>query len=393
MHAVRALLESAEERETLLRSLEAPYTRATVRCAKIKITAKCNLKCQFCDYWRMREPDELSTSEVRTLLDQLVDAGCGKVHFSGGEATLRKDLFDLLTYSAGRGMKTNMTTNGTTLTPERAARIVDTGVHSVSLSLDGPDARSHDALRGVPGAFARTVKGIRMLARARQQAGSKLKLRLNTVLTRHNFRRLPEMIELAAELGMVEVHPMPVDERGENPEHRLSARQIEEFNTYIAPVALAARERAGFGVAPHLVWPFGRSERDVDYAARGRYARGYFEERTCYVPWLHVFVAWNGDVFLCCMARGKADPLGNVRRNTLAEIYDGEPYRRIRRQFLTEMPKVCHRCDMFVHENAQVEAALGAAAPRVPRSGPGVDLRAARRPGPRHPAHALPVLG
>lgn len=185
---------------------------------------------------------------------------------------------------------------------------------------------------------------------------------------------------------------MPVDERGEDPEHRLTRRQIAEFNTYVAPVALQARERAGFGTADHLVWPFGRTERDEEHSARGRYARGYFEERTCYVPWLHLFVAWNGDVFLCCMARGKADPLGNVRRQSVAEIYDGEPYRRIRAQFLEEMPRVCRRCDMFTHENAQVEEALGAAAPRVRRPGPGVELRAHRVPGPRHP-EALRVLG
>jgi radical SAM protein with 4Fe4S-binding SPASM domain len=393
MHAVDQLLAQPGEREALLEALQAPYARPTLRCAKIKVTARCNLKCAFCDYWRMREPDELSTEEYCRLLDQFAAAGCTKVHLSGGEATLRKDIFQLLAHTAGLGMKANMTTNGTTLTPERAAKVVDAGTHSVSLSLDGPDSRSHDALRGVPGAFEKTFKGIRMLAKARDKAKSKMKLRLNTVLTRHNFRRLPELIELAAELGMVEVHPMPVDERGEDPEHRLKPRDIDEFNTTIAPVALEMRQRLGFSTAPHLVWPLGRSEREISYSARGKYAQGYFEQRTCYVPWLHMFVAWNGDVYLCCMARNKTDPLGNLRRNTVQEIFDGEPYRRIRRQFLTEMPKVCHRCDMFVHENAAVETALGEHAPRVQRSGPGVEMRTQRVIGPRHPQYALPVVG
>jgi Fe-coproporphyrin III synthase len=393
MHALGELLRDPIERESLLGSLEAPYGRTSIRCAKIKVTARCNLKCTFCDYWRMREPDELSTDEYRRVLNQLAAAGCIKVHFSGGEATLRKDIFDLLTHCHAVGMKANMTTNGTTLTPERAARVVEAGTHSVSLSLDGPDARSHESLRGVPGSFGRTVKGIRMLAKAAHKAKSKMRLRLNTVLTRHNYRRLPEVIDLASDLGMVEVHPMPVDERGEDPEHRLSARDIDHFNTYVAPLAAEARQRAGFSLADHLVWPFGTSRKDVSYAARGKYARGYFEERTCYVPWSHIFIAWNGDVFLCCMARGKTDPLGNVRRSTVPEIFDDEPYRRIRKQFLTEMPKVCHRCDMFVKENAEVERALGSLAPGVERSGPGVDLRTVRTPGPRHPDYpGLKVL-
>jgi radical SAM protein with 4Fe4S-binding SPASM domain len=234
-------------------------------------------------------------------------------------------------------------------------------------------------MRGVDGAFAKTTAGIRMLAKARDKAGSRMRLRLNTVLTRRNYRRLPEVIELAAELGMTEIHPMPVDERGEEPEHRLGKREIEEFNTLIAPLALEARHRHGFSEADHLVWPFGRTHNDLRHAARGRYARGYFEQRTCYVPWLHLFVAWNGDVYLCCMARGKTDPLGNLRRQSVTEVFDGEPYRRIRAQFLEEMPKVCHRCDMFVAENARVESLLGEAAPRPARPGPGVELRTTPR--------------
>lgn len=358
MHALTDLLSISDSREALLRALEAPYLAPAIRCAKIKITARCNLKCTFCHYWRMREPDELSTQEYFRVLNELAAAGCVKVHFSGGEATLRKDVMDLLAHASGLGMKTNITTNGTLLNEERARAMVDAGTRSISLSLDGPDAKSHDALRGVPGAFDRTVRGIRLLAKARDKARSRMKLRLNMVLTRHNYRTLPQVIELAADLGMVEITPMPVDERGDDPQNRLNKKQIEEFNTYIAPLAREVRQRVGFSLEPHLVYPFGRSESDVSYSAKGKYARGYFEQRTCYVPWMHIFVAWNGDVFLCCMARGKTEPLGNLRRNSVAEVFNGEPYRNIRRQFLTEMPRVCHRCDMFVSENRRIEELL-----------------------------------
>ena len=119
----------------------------------------------------------------------------------------------------------------------------------------------------------------------------------------------------------------------------------------------AERERVA-ALAEDFRAEFGQTETDLSYSARGRYARGYFEEHLCYVPWLHIFIAWNGDVFLCCMARGKTDPLGNVRRTSVAEVFNGEPYRRIRAQFRTAMPAVCHRCDMFVTENSRVERLL-----------------------------------
>jgi radical SAM protein with 4Fe4S-binding SPASM domain len=358
MHALEELLSAPATREALLASLSDPFTAPAIRCAKFKITARCNLRCSFCQYWRMQERDELTTDECRRILAELAASGCVKVHFSGGEATLRKDVFQLLAFAAGMGMKANITTNGTLLNEARARELVEAGTHGVSLSLDGPDAKCHDALRGVPGAFDRTVRAVRLLQREAERAGGRPRLRLNTVLTRHNYRRLPEIIDLAVDLGFIEVHPMPVDERGENPINRLTRKDIRTFNAYIAPLAAQARQRAGFSLAPQLVYPFGQSDQDVVYSARGKYARGYFERRPCYVPWLHIFIAWNGDVYLCCMARGKTPPLGNLRRNTIEEVFNGDAYRSIRRQFLSERPKVCHRCDMFVAENQQVERML-----------------------------------
>ncbi len=358
MHALKEFLADAGHREALARALEPPFAMPVIRCAKIKVTARCNLRCAFCHYWRMHEPDELSTEDVCRVLRELAGAGCAKVHFSGGEATLRPDICDLVRCASGLGMKANLTTNGTLLDRERALALAEAGADGVSLSLDAPDAKAHDALRGVPGAFRRTLKGIEALSRAREKSGGKMKLRLNMVLTRHNYRHLPEMIEMAAGLGMVEVHPMPVDERGDEPAHRLSEKEIRAFNTYIAPIAADARRRAGFSLAPEMLFPFGRTEADLQHAARGRYARGYYEEHVCYAPWLHLFIGWAGDVFLCCMARGKTPPLGNIRAHSVTEVFNGDTYRSVRAQFLSEMPKVCHRCDMFLAENRLVAREL-----------------------------------
>ena len=392
MHAVEEFLRHGEGMEQLRAALQGPYDPVTLRCAKIKITAKCNLKCGFCDYWRMHEPDELSTAEWRTVLDSLKAEGCVKVHFSGGEATLRQDLHELLAYTTQLGMKANFTTNGTTMTSDRAAAVVNTGAHGVSLSLDGPDDSTHDRIRGVPGSFSRTVKGIRRLSRARDRARGKLRIRINTVLTRHNYRRLPEVIDLASELGATDVLPMPVDERGATPEHRLSKSDISYFNSFVLPLAEEARRRAGFSVSEPLLAPFGRSERDQEFSSHGRYARGHFREHVCYVPWMHAFIGWSGDVYLCCMARGKTEPLGNVRRSSIGEVFRGDAYRAIRAQFLTEMPKVCHRCDMFQAENERVDTLLGADAPRPERSGPGVELRSAETLARKPNLRLLPLL-
>jgi len=72
------------------------------------------------------------------------------------------------------------------------------------------------------------------------------------------------------------------------------------------------------------------------------------------------FIAWNGDVYLCCMTNGRMDALGNAGLQSLEEIFQGEPYKRVRRSFLAgQHLKPCHRCDLFLAENARLHAALG----------------------------------
>lgn len=360
MHALEEILGEASSREELRRSLQPPYAAPLVRCAKIKVTPRCNLRCTFCRYWRLRASGALSTAALCRILDELAEAGCAKVHFSGGEPLLREDLPSLLAHATRLGMKANLTTNGTLLDGERARALVEAGAHSVSFSLDGPDARTHDSLRGVSGAFRQTLRGIRALTKARDRAGSRLQLRLNVVLTRHNYRRLPEIIALAWELGMAEVHPMPVDDRVDDPSHCLGEKEIAHFNTCVVPLAADMRRRAGFSLAPHLLTPFGTTEADAAECARGHYARGYYESHLCYAPWLHLFLTWNGDAYLCCMARGKTPPLGNARECSVRALFNGEAYRAMRQQFVRERPKICRRCDMFLPENRLIESSLRA---------------------------------
>jgi len=285
---------------------------------------------------------------------------CAKIHFSGGESLLRDDLHALLSFTAGRGIRANMTTNATLIAcRDDALQLVDTGLNSVSVSLDAADKKTHDRLRGTEGAFKRTTRGIERLVAACAKRRVKTKVRLNVVITRRNYTRLPEVVRLAGELGCTEVHPMPVDERGPR-RVRLSKQQIVEYGEYVVPQLLDLRSRYGFSTAPELVNPLGTSETDIKLARRGKYARRYYKRHLCYAPWLHVFLAWNGDAYLCCMARGKTPPLGNVREQSVAEVFGGSVYEGIRDQFHQSRLKICHRCDNFLVENRLLHDALAA---------------------------------
>ena len=214
--------------EALADSLASGATPPLLRDAKIKLTSRCNLRCVMCKYWRTEREDTLTSERWRDVFGELAEMGCRKVHFSGGEVFLRRDFLDLAEAAIERGLKVNVTTNGTLIDRAAARRLAAIGVNRVSISLDGPTARVHDAIRGQAQAFRRSVRTIRRL-----RAHGLQRVRINFVVMRGNYRRLPAMVRLAGELGAEELLPMPVDEK--KPRNRLSARQIRDYNRAIAP--------------------------------------------------------------------------------------------------------------------------------------------------------------
>ena len=353
MYDLPALLEGQRDalRATVLAGEPGP-----IRDAKIKITSRCNLRCRMCHYWRNVRERALDTSRWKTVLDELVAASCRKIHVSGGEPFLRRDLLDILEHGAAAGLKVNLTTNGTLLDKEQARRMGRGGINAVSVSVDAATAGKHDTIRGREGSFKQSLRALRWLKRFQRRG--KPKLRINVVLMRDNYKTLPDLLRLAGELGVDDVVPMPVDESFDG-HQKLKRRQIEHYNQAIASQVLELRQRYGFDTSPDRVFPFGTTDRDIKHSKRGDYARGYHQRQLCLAPWLHTFIAWDGNVYLCCMTTEMMDPLGNVAEHSVASVFQGGRYARARRRFLAARPTPqCHRCDLFARDNRLLSEAL-----------------------------------
>lgn len=358
MYNIPATIQDPALFPTLRQAVATSDLSPAITSAKIKLTEGCNLRCVMCSYWRSVPRGELTQEEVLRVIGEMQELGLKKVHFSGGELFLRPDAVEILCATAARGINVNLTTNGTLLTREIARELVRGRIHSMSFSLDGPDARTHDRIRGHRGAFQSTLRGIRFVDEERRRQGRRLYIRINTVLQKRNYTLHAEMIDLAARLGAVELRPMPVDENPKRRKVSLSAEQIQEYNQAVAPEVAARRAFHGFPTHPDSVHPFGRTPEEVALSAQGQYARGFYRRHICFVPWLHTFLDWHGNVFLCCMTRGQMPALGSVRQNSIREIFNGDAYRAVRRQFLDERLAVCHRCDDFRPENRLLNRAL-----------------------------------
>jgi mycofactocin radical SAM maturase len=175
-------------------------------CLTWELTYGCNLACIHClSSSGRRDPNELSTSEAMRVIDELSEIQVFYVNIGGGEPTIRHDFWDLISYSVERGVGVKFSTNGTTINPERAARLAGMDYVDVQISIDGADAATNDAIRGT-GSWAAARRAMDHLAGAGFGP-----FKISVVVTRENVAQLDDFAELAesygAELRLTRLRP------------------------------------------------------------------------------------------------------------------------------------------------------------------------------------------
>ena len=158
-----------------------------------ELTKRCNLNCAHC---RAEADDieysgELDTAAVQKIIAEISAHYSPILILTGGEPLYRKDIFEIASYSSGKGLRTALATNGTLIDELTAAKIKKSGIMRASISIDGSTAAAHDSFRGVPGAFDGALNGVRRL----KKAG--VDFQINTTITKRNADDLEKILELA----------------------------------------------------------------------------------------------------------------------------------------------------------------------------------------------------
>ncbi|HXX21558.1 MAG TPA: radical SAM protein [Terriglobia bacterium] len=167
-----------------------------------EVTKGCNLRCIHCRATasELSSPYDLPTTKALNLIKQVSQSFLPILVLSGGEPLFRHDIFDLASYATSLGIRVALATNGTLVSEQVARQILEAGVRRVSISLDGADASTHDAFRGISGAFDAALRGFRNL----RELG--MSLQINMTIARHNAHQLPAVLELAKEIGADALH-------------------------------------------------------------------------------------------------------------------------------------------------------------------------------------------
>lgn len=162
------------------------------------ITKACNMKCAHC-YENAGEKVgyELTRKEIVEGLNILSRAGVTSVAFSGGEPTIHPHITKYIKVTDELGMFPAMATNGYRLSNEYVCnKFVDAGLKFVQISIDGLNPKTHDAFRGVDGAWENSIQAVKNCVQ------TDMLVEVATTVTEHNFKEIPDMIDLMRDMGV-----------------------------------------------------------------------------------------------------------------------------------------------------------------------------------------------
>lgn len=292
--------------------------KVDLRMIAWEVTRSCNLACRHCRASSKHGiyPDELTTRECFKLIDEIVSFSHPVIILTGGEPLLRKDIFEIIEYGRKQGLTLVMAPNGTLLNDENIAGIIASGIKRISVSLDGPDADSHDSLRQVPGAFKQACDGIRKA----KNAG--LEFQINSTVTKRNMELLPQIMSLAKDLGAKAQHIfllVPTGRAKEMTGDELSVSEYEKTLEFLADKKKVSALEIKITCAPHFNRILLQKHFDVVSSLTGRGCMGGVG---------FCFISHIGDVQPCGYLDLKC---GNVREFEFKKIwFDSEVFNNIR---------------------------------------------------------------
>ncbi|MFO7695345.1 MAG: radical SAM protein [Vicinamibacterales bacterium] len=328
--------------------------------AAIDVTRRCNLTCFGCPShapgsgWRAHaSDDDLPWDDFQRACSQLRQMGTRKLILIGeGEPLLHPRILDVIAEAKQNGFFVILLTNGTLLDGELAPAIAASGLDELRISLWAADEREYESNYGgcSPRLFQRVLDGARAVSRARPAGGaSPPNIVLHRPIDRAYFRGLERMVGLARESGCDAVSFSPLKPTNAAAVDRaLTTDEVTELRPILRRTGRLARDA-------------GLACNDAATLERYRIGEAVWKHVPCYLGWLDVRIRSNGDVQACATC---SQPMGNIRREGLAEIWNGDAFREFRRKGRTRaglagLSQVCN-CGYCCHvlTNARVHRVL-----------------------------------
>jgi MoaA/NifB/PqqE/SkfB family radical SAM enzyme len=336
-------------------SQRGPIAELSPRVVFIEVTNRCNLLCQTCPRTFFdREPlKSLTLREFITIAEQFPHMQRTLLH-GIGEPLLNRELPEIIDYLKGRKVEVIINSNGTLLSLEWQEKLIASGLDEYRCSIDGAKDETYARIRGA-NLLPKLKKGLEGLVRTKERLGfATPRISIWCVATRENLEELPDLVRLAARLGVPEVYLQRMV---------YFARDLDEQ----------------YGMARDAMGIFGSDddyqenviedctllskELGIDFRASGArdplnsFAAARPEDfapwQACLRPWTTAYVTANGNCLPCCISPFATNDyqsliLGNLFEHPFAEIWNAPLYQDFRTRLLSDHPhKACSSCGVY----------------------------------------------
>lgn len=294
----------------------------------IDLTNNCCLRCVMCNAWRRKSINELTLEEVVYILDQLKLEGFTSLSLSGGEALLRNDILEIIKYANELDFKITLFTNGYLVNEEIATNLVENGVSSISVSLDGLGEK-YDKIRGVKGAHEKVYNSIKIFSMLAKR--KKLKsFSVSAMIMKPTINTIPDVINFCINMGIPISFNLPeyTSYLFQNvPQKNLwiGENDMVDLNRIVDRMIEIKKEH------PKVI-----SENYISL----EYIRNYFidpirKDVPCFYILKNILIDSHGKVYPCAAV----SPIGDLRKEKLSSILKSENYiRKVQNLFKKECP-------------------------------------------------------
>jgi MoaA/NifB/PqqE/SkfB family radical SAM enzyme len=296
---------------------------------QVEPTSRCNLECGICPVGigLERPTGNMDLDLFRGIVDDLRDSLLVMMFWDWGEPFLNPCAYEMIRCARRAGVKVVTSTNGHVFAAgDHAREVVESGVDVLVFSVDGVSQETYQHFRR-KGRLDTVLEGIRRVVAEKRRSGSRTPIvNLRFIVMQHCEHEIPLLPEFARDLGvdvltLRKFHCVPGTRESCGPKNQI-------------------HDRAGAGLVPtELKYQLPRLTGNAKAPVRA-------SRNPCRNLWNCPTVHWNGTVCSCFMDYNERRPLGSLRENSFREIWQGEAYRRLRREFRRRWQQLplCDEC-------------------------------------------------
>jgi MoaA/NifB/PqqE/SkfB family radical SAM enzyme len=332
--------------------VRAARVESSPKVVYIEATNRCNLLCETCPrtYFEREPLQSLSLNEFTIIAEQFPQMQRVLLH-GIGEPLLNRDLPEIIRTLKSRKVEVIINSNGTLLTPVWQIRLVESGLDQYRCSIDGATEETYSRIRGAA-LLSRVKQGLQGLLKTREHLGSTTpRVSLFCVATKENLDELPDLLRLAADMGISEVCLQRMVYFASEPHKQFGLARAElaifgkdgDLEDRIIEKCTQLSDELGI----RFIASGGRDPINSLAAAR---SADFTPWQACMRPWTTAYVTANGNCLPCCISPFATDDyasliLGNLFEHPFSEIWNNSLYQAFRESLLSQQPHpVCAGC-------------------------------------------------